>query len=185
MVYYFIGESMSILIDNDFCFDKSVTLCFTGHRSQKLPWGFNEEHPQCIKMKDRLYKVIENCIQYGYTNFLCGMALGFDMICASILLDLKNTYPQIKVYGILPCKDQHSMWPEKEKQRYNYLLSKLDGIRCKYDKYNSSECMLERNNYMINNSSLLVALFDGKPGGTQSTILKAEKANVRTFIIKP
>lgn len=176
---------MSILIDSDFCFDKSVTLCFTGHRSQKLPWAFNEEHPRCNKMKERLYKVVENCVQHGYINFLCGMALGFDMICAATLLQLKSSYPQIKVYGILPCKNQHAMWPDKEKQKYIKLLNQLDGIRCKYDTFNGSECMLERNTYMINNSSLLIALFDGKPGGTQSTILKAQKANVKTFIIKP
>ena len=28
--------------------DKDIILCFTGHRSQKLPWKFNESDPRCI-----------------------------------------------------------------------------------------------------------------------------------------
>lgn len=29
----------------------STTVCFTGHRSQKLPWGYNEEDERCVNMK--------------------------------------------------------------------------------------------------------------------------------------
>ena len=31
---------------------KKQTLCFTGHRSQKLPWKFNEQDARCIKMRE-------------------------------------------------------------------------------------------------------------------------------------
>ena len=34
----------------------STTLCFTVHRSQKLPWGFNENDERCLIMKDKLKK---------------------------------------------------------------------------------------------------------------------------------
>ena len=43
--------------------------------------------------------------------------------------------------------------------------------------------MLERNRYMVNNSSLLIALFNGKPGGTKSTIEYAKKQNLRIIVI--
>lgn len=32
----------------------SSTACFTGHRSQKLPWRFNEEDVRCQAMKATL-----------------------------------------------------------------------------------------------------------------------------------
>ena len=60
----------------------SSTACFTGHRSQKLPWRFNEEDKRCLAMKATLAIEIEKAIQRGYKTFLSGMALGFDMICA-------------------------------------------------------------------------------------------------------
>lgn len=68
----------------------STTVCFTEHRSQKLPWGYNEEDERCVNMKKRLYLEIKKSILQGYTKFLCGMALGFDMICAEIVLQLKK-----------------------------------------------------------------------------------------------
>ncbi len=52
----------------------STTACFTGHRSQKLPWGFNENDVRCCLMKDTLRKEIINAIKHGYKTFLCGTA---------------------------------------------------------------------------------------------------------------
>ncbi len=165
--------------------DIKNTICFTGHRSQKLPWRFNEEDKRCIAMKITLRTEIEKAIQMGYKNFLCGMALGFDMICAEIVLDLKKQYNDIKLIGALPCKTQDIKWSEKDRKRYRELLDKLDGIRCIYDDYIGAECMLERNMYMVNNSSLMIALFNGSSGGTKFTIDYARKQGLKVIIIKP
>lgn len=70
--------------------NKDTTACFTGHRSQKLPWRFNENNERCNVMKKNLRAEIENAIQRGYKTFLCGMAIGFDMICAETILALKK-----------------------------------------------------------------------------------------------
>ena len=45
--------------------------------------------------------------------------------------------------------------------------------------------MQERNDYMLNNSSLLIALYNGSNGGTKYTITKANKLGIRTIIITP
>lgn len=164
---------------------KSQTVCFTGHRSQKLPWRFNEEDMRCKDMKVTLRAEIEKAINRGYNTFLCGMALGFDMICAETVIELKNKYPEIKIFGALPCKTQDIKWSVKDRERYANLLKQLDGIRCLYDDYIGAECMLERNRYMVNNSSLMIALFNGLPGGTKSTIDYARKQGLEIVIIKP
>ena len=64
--------------------------CFSGHRPSKLPWGYNENDLKCVSIKKKLYIEIEKTINEGYNIFLCGMALGFDMICAEIVLELKK-----------------------------------------------------------------------------------------------
>lgn len=172
-----VGEAL-----NDF---RSNTACFTGHRSQKLPWRFNEEDTRCLAMKATLVAEIEKAIQRGYKTFLCGMALGFDMICAETVLDLKKKNSDIKIIGALPCKTQDIKWSGKDRKRYRELLDRLDGIRCIYDEYIGAECMLERNRYMVNRSSLMIALFDGLPGGTKFTIDYARKQGLEVIIIKP
>ena len=113
------------------------------------------------------------------------MALGFDIICAETVISLKKQYKDIKIIGALPCRTQDIEWQTKDRKRYRNLLSKLDGIRCIYDEYIGAECMLERNRYMVNNSSLLIALFNGVSGGTKSTIDYARKQGLEIIIIKP
>ncbi len=166
-------------------FLNSTTACFTGHRSQKLPWGINEKDKRCIAMKVELRFEIEKAIQRGYKTFLCGMALGFDTICAETVLDLKEKYDNIKIIGALPCKTQDRNWTNKNKERYRNLLARLDGVRCLYDDYIGRECMFERNRYMVNNSSLMIALFNEVTGGTKSTIDYAKRQGLEIVIIKP
>ena len=163
----------------------STTACFTGHRSQKLSWGFHEEDERCKAMKEILRFEIEKAIARGYKTFLCGMALGFDMICAETVFDLKKQYPAIKLIGALPCRNQDAKWQKKDRERYRNLLSRLDGIRCIYDEYIGAECMLERNKYMVNNSSLMIALFNGKPGGTKAAIDYARQQGLEVVTIEP
>ena len=159
--------------------------CFTGHRPQKLPWGFNENDKRCVEMINITKTQIEKAIKNGYDTFLCGMALGFDIICAELVLKLKNDYPKIKLFGAIPCKNQCDKWSAPQKERYNKILKQLDGVRCIYDTYIGKECLLERNNYMINNSSLVIALFDGKHGGTKQTIEYALSQGLKVEIIVP
>ncbi len=166
-------------------FDKNTTACFTGHRSQKLPWRFNEEDERCKNMKEVLQHEIEKAIQSGYATFICGMAIGFDMICAETVIALKSRYKNIKIIGALPCKTQDIKWSEKDKKRYRNLLTQLDDIRCIYDEYIGAECMIERNKFMVNNSSLMIALFNGLSGGTKSTIDYARNLGLKLVIIKP
>lgn len=170
--------------------DKEMTelnrfwVSFTGHRPQKLPWGFNENDERFIDMKNRTRIEIENAIQKGYHTFLCGMALGFDMMCAELVLELKKKYPHIKLIGAIPCKNQSDRWNSIQKARYQKLLKQLDKIRCIYDTYIDG-CMQERNQYMINNSSLVIALFNGKNGGTKTTIDYAKSLGKEVVIITP
>lgn len=165
--------------------NKEQTVCFTGHRSQKLPWRFNELDERCLAMKRTLRVEIEKAIQRDYKTFLCGMALGFDTICAETVIDLKKIYSEVQLIGAIPCRTQDSKWADKDKKRYRELLQNLDGIRCIYDEYIGVECMLERNRYMVDNSSLMIALFNGKLGGTKSTIDYAKKQGLEIVIIQP
>lgn len=121
----------------------------------------------------------------GYTTFISGMALGFDIICAEIVLELKKRYPLIKLIGAIPCRTQDKLWQHKDRQRYKNVLAKLDEVRCIYDDYVGSICMIERNQYMINNSSMVIALYNGTSGGTKNTLEYAEKQNIKITVIKP
>lgn len=162
----------------------SKTCCFTGHRSQKLPWGFNEKNTRCMVMKEKVRAEIINAIDCGYEIFISGMAIGFDMICAEIVLELKKMYKNIKLVCAIPCKGQENLWKQDTQERYRKIVKQADKVRCVYDGYIDG-CMQERNKYMINNSTLVIALFNGGAGGTMQTINYAKNLDKKIIIIEP
>ena len=92
---------------------KEKTCAFTGHRPQKLPFGFNEADERCIALKKLLRtKIIDLIEAEQVTHFISGMALGVDMYAAEIVLGLKASYPGITLTCALPCESQAEKWSE-------------------------------------------------------------------------
>ncbi len=151
---------------------KPNSCCFTGHRPTKLPWGFDESDERCEALKKRIRDAAETACEEGYTHFICGMAMGCDLYFAEAVLALKERFPAITLETAIPCLTQTDSWPEDQKQRYRRILAACDYETVVQEKY-SRDCMQRRNRYMVDHASLLIAVHDGLPGGTRSTVLYA------------
>ena len=55
------------------------------------------------EMVQRLRDTITNVITEGVTDFYDGGAIGFDMLAAETVIELKTEYPDIKLHMLLPC----------------------------------------------------------------------------------
>ena len=143
--------------------------CFTGHRASKLPWGYNERDIRCIEFKEKLDAVIGAVYESGVTHFITGMANGCDMYCAEAVLKLKDEHPEITLEAAVPYDGQEEKWDKKLKDRYRSILMSCESVSVISDKY-TQYCMMQRNRYMVDNSSILIACYDGKAGGTWNTI---------------
>ena len=151
--------------------------CFTGHRPNKLPWGFDENDPRCLALKKRIADAVETACEEGYTHFLCGMAMGCDLYFAEAVLAAKERFPAITLEAAIPCLSQTDSWPEAQKQRYRHILSLCDYETVVQEQY-TRDCMQRRNRYMVDHASLLIAVHDGLPGGTRSTVLYAMRQRI-------
>ena len=69
----------------------------------------------------------------------------------------------------IPCPTQADAWPADQRERYERLVATCDFETVVSSKYTSS-CMQRRDRYMVDHASLLIAVFDGSPGGTQYTV---------------
>ena len=163
--------------------DRAHSCCFTGHRPMKLPWGMNERDPRCTALKLELAARLEGIYALGYRHFLCGMALGCDMYFAEAVLALREVHGDVTLEAAIPFGDQPGRWDEAQRRRYNSLIDRADKVTVLQIGY-TSDCMMQRNRYMVDRSSLLLACFDGRPGGTMNTILYAERSGVKTVIIE-
>lgn len=93
------------------------SVAFTGHRPQKLPFGFDETDPRCVDFKRRLCNSIEMMILEGYTHFISGGALGMDMYAAEAVLTLREQYPEITLEIAIPHNGQTAKWPRLQSGR--------------------------------------------------------------------
>ena len=143
--------------------------CFTGHRASKLPWGYDENDLRCVALKEKLDAVIVAVYESGVTHFITGMANGCDMYCAEAVLKLKAQHPDLTLEAAVPYDGQEEKWSRDLRDRYNNILINCDAVNIISDRY-TSFCMMQRNKYMVDRSSILIACYDGKAGGTWNTI---------------
>ena len=147
------------------------TCAFTGHR--EVEDNFDEL---------RLGEVISSYIEEGYSTFLCGMAVGFDMIAAEIVLKLKKYFPEIKLIACIPCEGQTKYFKSDEKRRYESILKNCDEVKVLSDHYYNG-CMQARDRYMVENSSLIIAYKRVNQGGTYYTLNYALSLNKRICLV--
>ena len=131
--------------------------------------------------KEKLEKTFESLIISGKNTFLVGMARGFDTYCFYILYDLKKRY-DIQIIACVPCIDQPSKFNETDKELYRHFLSVADDKILIRERYSSS-CMHERNRFMVDNSTTLVAYLREDKGGTYSTVNYAKEKNVEIIYV--
>lgn len=159
--------------------DKSKTVSFSGYRPKKLP-DFGDEIAFSIEtLKSGLHDAILQAISNGFDTFLVGMAEGFDMYCAESIIACKSENPKIKLISVIPFDDRRG-----RSERYINIINNTDDIVILSDEY-SRGSYYARNEYMINNSSMLICYYDGRLGGTEYTVDYANKKGVKVINLAP
>ena len=154
--------------------NREATCCFSGHRPMKLPWGMRETDARCIAAKSWIEQQLEELYELGYRHFISGMAIGCDTYFAEEVLRLREKHPDVTLEAAIPCADQASRWNSKQKQKYTELIEACDSVKIFQEHY-TPECMRRRNTYMVDKASVLLACFDGRPGGTMNTLVYARR----------
>lgn len=162
---------------------EETSCCFTGHRPAKLPWGQDENDARCTALKAEIASALDAAYGCGYRHFISGMAMGCDMYFAEAVIALRRRCPEVTLEAAIPCATQTERWGEKSRSRYNALIDACDKVTLLQDSY-TRDCMMRRNRYMVEHSSLIIAVFDGRPGGTMNTLLYARRRGVKSYIIE-
>ena len=110
--------------------------------------------------------------------------MGVDTYAANIVLNLKTQYPGITLECAIPCETQAVKWNERDRDIYYDLLAKCDKETLLQQNY-TSDCMQKRNEYMVDNSDYVIAVWNGKPSGTENTVKYAKKKNKVVLLVNP
>jgi uncharacterized phage-like protein YoqJ len=157
--------------------EREQSCSFTGHRPSKLPWGEDETDDACVKLKSLIYDAVIAVNDGGISHFICGMATGCDMYFSEAVLSLREERPGITLEAAIPFEGQAVKWSDRDKERHRRLTEACDYITVVQSGY-SPDCMMRRNRYMVDNSSVLIAAYNGRKGGTMQTILYAMRQDL-------
>jgi len=149
--------------------------CFTGHRPEKLQ--SDEE-----TVRRALRRSIDVAIKDGFVTFISGMARGVDIWAAEEVLGFRESRPEIHLICAVPFSGFEQGWDLKWRQRYSAVLSCADWVKIVCPAF-SMNAFSRRNEWMVNHSKRLVAVYGGRPGGTRNTITYAREQNLEIVIL--
>lgn len=163
-----------------------LSAAFTGYRPQKLPFGNDLSHPDAVKLRAALHKEYEKLVLRGFRYFYTGGALGSDLMAAEVILELKRQYEhrEIRHKLCLPCLNHCAKWRREDIVRLEKIKMDSDVVYVSHRPYFSG-CMQLRNQYMVDASAVLIAVYDGQSGGTKNTVDYARGQGRKIIEIRP
>lgn len=167
----------------EWIYDKSKTVCFSGHRQEKLP---DNGDIWSLKMKtvlSMLYFAIHQSIEDGYDTFIVGGARGIDLMAAEFVYQFIHQGKNIRLIVAMPYPDFGKNYKGVDLYMRGNALAEAEKVIYVSDKY-SSGSYSKRNRFMVKNSSRLIAVVSDMNSGTGQTIRYAEKAGLDLKIIE-
>ncbi|HIW97753.1 MAG TPA: DUF1273 domain-containing protein [Candidatus Tidjanibacter gallistercoris] len=146
---------------------------FTGYRPAKFrlsfPAGDAEAHVRRL-----LRPAVRELYDRGVRMFLSGMAEGFDLWAAEEVLSLRDAglCPDAGVVAVIPFRGQERRYDVPFREAYRHVCERASVVEVLAAHY-YPECFYRRNDYLVDNSSVLTGYYDGQRGGTAYTVRRA------------
>ena len=181
-------DSIEIISAEEFYTEKASTCCFTGHRRRDLPFGGDISKQGVKNLISTIHLLCHEAYGRGIRTFITGMAEGSDLICGSVIMDMMHSedHPGIELICALPYKDQiQEIKFPKDRYIYSLLLKMASAVVVTGDIGDSGRYR-RRNQFMVNNSSELIAIYKEKQrgSGTLQTINMARHRELDIHIIE-
>lgn len=136
-----------------------MILGFTGHR-------------QIDNYKKLYQSIVANLNELKPEHTISGMAVGSDQLFSVICIRLS-----IPFVAAVPFKEQEKFWPDNIKKQYFKILEKAKEVVIVSEGGFSKNKYQIRNEYIVNNSDLMLAYWNGTNSGTGNCIEYTESQN--------
>ena len=154
-----------------------MKIAITGHRPHKLGNDYQLVSDLIMDIKQIIQTQIDT---YMPDTLITGMALGIDTLFAMIAIE--NGIPFI---AAVPFKGQESMWPQTSRKAYLNLINQAKEIVVVSEGNFTVHKMQLRNQWMVDNCDILLAVWDGSSGGTANCVKYAIAQGKQIVHINP
>lgn len=140
-----------------------MIICGTGHRPNKLGGYSVEVHNQLVVLAKQALKDLQP------SKVISGMALGWDQ--ALMEAAQRRAFHTI---AAVPFRGQERAWPTESQKKYQSLLDDAADIVYVCEDGYAPWKMQKRNQWMVDQAHVVLALWDGSDGGTANCVRYAE-----------
>ena len=172
--------------------EQELRIAITGYRPAKLPakYGYDITNQAYRELADAIRDTILRLAQkYRINRFVCisGMALGTDQLFVQVAHQLKQdpALENVHITAAIPCYGQETKGPVPSRELYHHILSLCDETVHVTQRSFTPTCMELRNQWMVDRCDILLAVYDGKSGGTANCIRYAKKQGKMIYYIDP
>lgn len=154
-----------------------MKIAVTGHR----PKGLFRSDPYSVANQQKLLLFCRQLVkqvkqQHTGVEFIQGMALGFDQAIGEACV-----LEGVPFHAYVPFEGQANAWPPSARITYRALLSKAAIVKV-ISQGNYSPLVLNlRNEAMVDDCELLIALWSGDDGGTANAVRYAQTKNIKVI----
>ena len=147
-------------------------VAFTGHRTYDG------------SANDLLRATIGELYTEGARHFRVGMAEGFDLAAAEMVVELMASDGAILLEACIPWPTFDAHLNAEERARYNDILKHATVVRYSDNAYHPA-IFRHRNDMLVEGADTLVAWWNGAQSGTAYTVKRAKKLGISIINIYP
>lgn len=136
------------------------SLYITGYKSYELNI-FNENIPEVDYLKRFITQKIESYIDEGLEWVIIQGQLGIELWAAECVIELKSTYPDLKLAIISPFLNHTSKWNEQNQLKYQQITQQADYCNSVFQtSYEGPFQFKETDRFILNNTDMTVLVYD-------------------------
>jgi uncharacterized phage-like protein YoqJ len=141
-------------------------VCVTGYKAHELGI-FKDNHPGIPFIKTALRTHLLSFIDRGLEWVLTSGQNGVELWAAEVVLELQETYPQLKLAVLTPFLEQEQNWKEEKQEIYRSILERADFVESLTRKsYEGPWQFRARDQFMLDKSDALLIVYDEEKEGT-------------------
>lgn len=137
-------------------------LWVTGYRSYELN-VFKDDDPKVKVIKDVLSRELRSRLEESDDEFwlITGPQLGVEQWSAEVALDLKATFPQLKVSIMMPFTEFGQQWNENNQAKLENLQSRVDfSVSVSDHPYQSPKQLRAFQHFMLTHTDEALLIYD-------------------------
>lgn len=145
-------------------------LLITGYKAAEL--GIHSmKHPGIPIIQKAVVKELTSLMDEGLEWIVVSGQWGVELWAAEAVLDLKGTYPHLKLAVITPFLEQEEHWSEEKQEWYRSLLRRADYVNSvTKSKYDGPWQFRAKDQFLLRNTDGLLLLYDEEKEGSPKYI---------------